>query len=473
MGGYFMLNGKHMFSDFFFNHQPFAAYVSMIVQYLTHPASIFELLLRHRQFLILFGFIFNAALILRFGAKMLVFAIIYELSKFYLFGDRFLAESMIVYPLVYLITLTLYKYSKEKIYNFEYFIAGIFTWFIIFSREPYVPLALFLFFILIYGRKFSREKQISLIVFIILSILTIFSFNVKEYYFNDIYANYQLVVVPEIQTRVFGGPLQILFYPIFILTNGLKNVFGIFLIGIDILFFIFYLKLLVSKKYLLGLIIFIILVLSNLRPTIPGKLFYESYHMLIWYSSFTLITIYMIFLQVKKKTVFTLGLLMLFIFLTLFITSPVYFANEKINQQDELITNYGTTLQEGTVVKLLSSPKDTLFLDGSDDLIYWQAQRLSSYKYTWYTSIMPYFDRYKSARIAMFKNNSPDFYRDYGICFKVEKNISSLPDFAKNSYVRLFTDKKPTCLFINKNKLKSITPSQIKEIATWHYSIGD
>jgi hypothetical protein len=286
-------------------------------------------------------------------------------------------------------------------------------------------------------------------------------------------ANYQLVFISELQTRVFGGPLQILFYPLFIFSNGPQNIFKTFLIGIDILFLIFYVKLLVSKKYLLAFLIFTTLVLANLRPIIPGKLFYEAYHMLIWYASFILVTIFMIFIQIKNRIIFIMGLLTLFMFLILFITSPVYFANEKISQQDELITNYGTNLQEGTVVKLLSNPKDTLFLDGSDDLIYWQAQRHSPYKYTWYTSIMPYFDKYTSERTMMFKNTPPDFYRDYGICFKVDKNISSLPDFAKNSYVRLFTDKKPTCLFISKNKLKSITSEQIKEIATWHYSIGD
>ena len=100
LGGYFIANGKHIYSDFFFNHQPIPAFLSYFVQTLTNPINIFDLVLRHRQFLMLFGLLFNVLLIIRFRLPAFLFVIIFELSKFYVFGDRFLAEGIIVYPIV-------------------------------------------------------------------------------------------------------------------------------------------------------------------------------------------------------------------------------------------------------------------------------------------------------------------------------------------------------------------------------------
>ncbi len=463
MGGYFMLHNKHMYSDFFFNHQPLAAYLSMIIQYFTHPSSIFELLLRHRQFLILFGLFFNLFFILRFGAKMFLFTIIFEFSKFYLFGDRFLAESYIVYPIVYLAIITIYKFSNEKIFNFEYILAAIFTWFIIFSREPYIPLSLFVFFLIMIG-NITFYKKLSLAIFILLSLVTIFSFNISDFYFNVVLVNFHSVLFQEIKGQNFGGPIEALFYPIFIFIDGPMNIFRTFLIGIDIMFIISFIKIIKDKKYLLSLIIFIVLFLSNLRPTLPGKPFYESYHLVNFYALFVLFAIFML-LQIQKNIQLKiLGLSILTVSIILFVSSPLYFANEKINQQDELITNYGSQIQEGNVIKILSKKSDNIFMDGSEDLVYFQSQRSSEYKYTWYTGIMHSIGKYNNARLEMFKNDPPDFYRSLGICMhKSSLDSQDIPIFAKDSYIELLNDNKPSCLFIRKGKLSSVTQTQWKE----------
>src|SRR4030067_2879999 len=67
VAGYFLLKGKALFSQIFFNHNPLMAYLSMFVQLFTNPQNIYELILRHRQFLLLFGLFFNLLLIGRFG----------------------------------------------------------------------------------------------------------------------------------------------------------------------------------------------------------------------------------------------------------------------------------------------------------------------------------------------------------------------------------------------------------------------
>src|SRR4030042_4993493 len=101
MGGYFVAIGKKLFSEIFFNHQPLTAYISAGIQLGTKPESIYMLLYQHRIFLIYFAIFFDFLLVLRFGIVGFGFALLFETTKGYLFGERFLSESMIIYPLVY------------------------------------------------------------------------------------------------------------------------------------------------------------------------------------------------------------------------------------------------------------------------------------------------------------------------------------------------------------------------------------
>lgn len=472
--GYFVLSGKSLFKEVFSGHQPFGSYMSTLVQFITTPENIYELLLRHRQFVLLFSFIFNAILILRFGARIILFVIIFEFSKFYLFGDRFLAENMIIYPLVYLLGLTMLKIKRRKLYMFDYILAAIFCWFIVFAREPYIPLALLLYLITIWDKLMIRKAVISLFIFGILSLVTILLHDVKEYFFNVITFNFQINVVSDLGKTGLPGPkiLQIFFYPVYVLFFLKQNIFSNLLFGIDILFILYFIKILRDKSYKLALLIFLALGLANIRVVFPGIIFYYAFHMLVWYGIFVFVTCYLLVDGFKNKVLSTISLMMLFFVFALFIFSPNYFGWEKINQQAEFINNYGTILQEGEVIKILSNREDSLFLDGSDDLIYWQAKRFSDYKYIWYTSSMPQFSRFTEERIKMFKENPPDFYREHGFCPKknLPKNMS-LPEFVVKDYVRLESDGKQTCLFIRRDKLKEISQEQWNEVLTWHYNL--
>jgi hypothetical protein len=101
VGGYFMLDGKVLYKDIFFNHQPGMAILSALTQLFFHPSSIPELILRHRQVILFISFLATLLITLRFGLFFIFFSIIYELTKFYVFGDRFLAEGIVGYFLIY------------------------------------------------------------------------------------------------------------------------------------------------------------------------------------------------------------------------------------------------------------------------------------------------------------------------------------------------------------------------------------
>ena len=146
------------------------------------------------------------------------------------------------------------------------------------------------------------------------------------------------------------------------------------------------------------------------------------------------------------------------IFLAYIIVAPNSFVHDKIDPHTEFITNYGNYLQIGEVVRSLSNPNDSFFIDGFDELIYWQADRYSSFKYSWYTSVMPLIHKYSKARLDFLTYNPTDFY--YGSCPKDTNSFRQMPDDIKKLYAQLYSSGKPTCLYIKKTKIPQINDKQ-------------
>jgi hypothetical protein len=471
LGGYFMLHGKTLYSQIWFNHQPFMAFISFFIQAFTHPINIFDLLLKHRQFIMLAAFFMDALIIYRFGLAGIGFTLFYEFSKFYIFGDRFLGEGLIVYLMVYLLGLVWYKYSKREITKLDYILSAVFTWFIIFLREPYVLCAVFVYLVILFNKNDYKIKIISFATFSFLTIATILILPIKDYYFQVVEQNRIFFFSQTPRVNSFNI-FKIFFYPIDLYLEGVWNLFRILILGLNTVFILLlalYFK--PSKNLKLILILVLILGLANIRPVLPGLIFYSSFHLLPWFG----MLIFVLFLMLKdlwknnkKIPKIALGILiLLFFYLTL---SPNSYIHDKISPQDELINNYGNIIQIGEVARHLSNQNSTLFLDGADDLIYWQAKLLSPYKYAWYTAYMPLFPIYTNARTEMFNTNPPDFY--YAFC-----NIKGIPQSfppktVLNQYEPLYSFGKPSCLYIKKAIIPQISAEQWKAAKDFKYELG-
>jgi len=461
VAAYFMLHGKNLYSEIYFNHQFLIAHISVAVQYLTHPENIYELVLRHRQFLLLFSFLFNFLLIKRFLFAGIFFVLFYEFNKFYIFGDRFLAESFVVYPLVYMVGLVWDRIHKKHLSLFDYILSAVGTYFVIFMREPYTLSALFLFAAVLLGRPFSKDKRIALACFIILVIVALFSLPLQDYILSLVINARNIALSENSQNDLLGiGLFKVFFYPAFLLFGGEWNVFRQLLVGLSCVFLFLsgYLGF-VKKQFFPILIIFFALALSNIRVVNSGSIFYEAFHMVSWYGMFVFLTFLIIQEVYKYQKKLALGSLVILIGLFFYlIFQPLHFVHEKINPHTEFITNYGKELQTGEAIRILSQPSDTLFLDGFDDLIYWQAKLTSPYKYSWYTSGMPFIDIYAKARLEMFQENPPDFY--YGTCPKDTAPTHLMPSFVRKDYIQLNSLGKPTCVYVRKAKIKDISKEQ-------------
>lgn len=449
--GFFINEGKILYKEVFFNHQMLPAYISSLIQNIFSPVNIFEMVLRHRQFVLLFGFLFNFLLFFRFGKRILPFIFMYEFTKFYVFGDRFLAENLVVYPLIYNFNLLWKKFANRRIFNFDYILAGIFSWFVIFMREPFIPLSILLFGLILYDRENIRVKLLGFLSFAFLSFLTLFKIPVSDYFLN----------VFIINRETFGGELGLarlfesFLYPIYLFVSSEKNIFRLILLSLSLAFIFLTTIFLLKRKYKLIILVFLVLGLANIRNVLPGRIFYDAFHMVPWYGLFISSVFFLLF--ELRKYFFPIILILILSFL---IFIPNSFLTEKIDPHKELIVNYGNFLEAGNVIRTLSTKNDTLFLDGFDELIYWDTKLMSPYKYSMYTSLMPNYKIYQDARVEMFRKRLPTFY--YGSCRQSLARI--LPEEYLPNYQRLYSGKNPSCIFLTKEKIDKVSSAQWKKL---------
>lgn len=465
-GGYFMTQGKTLFSEIWFNHQPLMGYFSYIIQTVLQPINLYELLLRHLQFLMIFSLIANFFIIKRFGWTGVGFVLIYELSKFYIFGNRFLGESFVVYPLVYMLGLLWNKYSDKQIYKFEYIAAGISTWFILFTREPFSLTALALYGLLLWKPQ-EIDKRISLMIFGLLSAVTVLVQPLDEYFYALFAVSSQGTLENELQNNFAGiGILKVFFYPFFIVIDAFNNQineYWMLLIGVCITFILVTIyMLIIRKRYIFIAVLYFLLGLTNLRYLPFGDTYYGAFHIIPWYAMVIFISLLLITdkFTLYKKYTFTM-LVIIFGFFLAYLVHPATFFKHPVDPQRDLLVNYGEVMQIGSIVNALSESNASLFVDkaGANDtmaLAYFTAKRQSAYDYSWYIYFAPGHKRYTEARSEMLQEYPPDFYY-----------TGSLDKRLQNVYQQLVIDNKPSKLYVKKDMFKQI-PNERFEKAKEH-----
>lgn len=472
--GYFLIQGKQLYSQIFFNHQPIMAYISAAVQYISHPQTLFELVKYHRLAVLLLSDIFGTFLILRFGFPLFLSLVVFEATKFYIFGDRFLAEGIIVYPMMYLTLLILYRFFGKIVYRWEYVLAALCSWLIFWMREPFMPWSGVAFLILLltsYKEKVQRKNIVAaLLVFSLLHLVTLTVLPIREYLFNVFTVNLQYEV--SVQSWNVFTMAQILFYPAFVIVHGVGNIFQNTLFVLSIIFFVgIGYEVLRKGRYAAAGVSFFLLGLANLRVVPVGTLYYDAFHMIPWYGMVIGITcIFMVDMweDVKAKKIVVLSGASLLLITLYGIFSPQSFMRERIDTQSEFTTNYANYFAKGQVIKFLAGSGDTMFVEMWEDPIYFVAGVPTAYSYSWYTSIMPFFPKYQIARKEMFVSHPPTFY--VGACREGAVDSFALSESDKKKYTQLLNSGRPSCVYVRKEKVLTISKNVSERISAYGYS---
>lgn len=458
---FFMQKGRTLFSEIFHNHQLLPVYISYILQSVFHPTTLYKLVFLHRGFVIAWSILFNLLIIHRFGLRGAGFVFVYELTKYYVFGHLFLAETLLVYPLVYLFGQTFEKLKGIKPTKIELILSSICAWFIFFTREPFMPIAIILYVFLLWKIKSSKYVAYSIFLFAVLSFATLLSTGKGFFEYIDQVFIYNLTVVLPGQTDT--SLLKSFFYPVFIIFEGKWNHFREIQVYLSVVFLIYFSYLVFKlREHKNALLILLFLGLTNIRTVAPGTAFFEAFHMAPWYGMFIL-SIFLLATKLPKSVT-----IVIFIGLFLIILSPKSYVWEKVDRDREFTINYSNYFIQGEVIRLLSHKNDTLFADLWDYLIHFQANLDSSYKWAIYIFSMRQSPKYEAEREQMFIKNPPDFYYTY--CPKGIYKSTLLPKFVEDDYIQLYRKDKPSCIYIKKAKAKSVTTQQLKEIARYEYS---
>lgn len=459
--GKYLLENKKLYGDLFSHHQPSGYILSAGVQKVTDPNSIFLLIKRHREAIIAWSFIWSLVLILRFGWPLLIFVSIYELTKIYLFGNLFLAESLVIYPLIYLVS-TLFK--SEKIDRWELIFIGSLISFCALTLSPIWPLLLFLLITIWYQEK----KSIYILKFLAFGAISIivsatFFINFKEYFYNAFYINLFYYIPLTHGESALWGIIKGFSAPVlsfFISSNEAPTIYLIRIFSLGLIFGLGYL--IKIKEYKAVALFIMTLGLLNLRYIDPGAQYYRGFHLLPWLASLILV-ITLIFEKVfNKNKVFGLILVISLLGFTIYYCSNEFLMVRDINK--DFYINYSRQFSVGEAVRIMKIDKDTLFVAPDEWLVYWQADLDPANKMINYYAWMDKVPALRNEVETNFKDSPPTF---------VYLNLAGTGfEQYLDGYINLIRDGKAVNLYVRDDRYSSLNSEQLDQLKFHNFEIN-
>lgn len=414
--GNYLLKGEILYEDIITNHQPAIYILSSVAEKIKNSNTTFSLLLNQRTAIIFWAIIWSLILASNFGIVGFLFVIIFELTKSQMFGNLFLAESVVVYPLVFLIGILLFdnKILKSKI---KLFLLGLSLAFSFLTLSPLWPLlVIFMFMIIARLKNELKEKGFYIFLGVVIVILVVFKFSSIQGYIDSIYLNLAYTVPafhePSYQSWIitisksFATPVFSFFSKDNTAITGIIRILTI-LLSLNLISFLH------RRNYVKAFLVIILLGLANIRFTYPGTGSYNGFHLLPWYGIFIFMAI-----ATSKETLKSTSNKIIRIILLLSIVSAVFlslvygksFFLEKKDPQKEYTTNYSTHTDTGQIIKIMKEENDTLFVSPDAWLIYWQSDvnhlpKLYGY-YAWMSGIPEIHKKI----LENFEKNPPTFF---------------------------------------------------------------
>ena len=438
---HFLTIGKSLYTEVFFNRQPLMAIASVVVQWVTNPTSLYSLVLYHRVAITIYALVMGVVLILRFRIPALLFLMLYEGTKFYMYGYQFIGEAVIVYPLAYTTAAVWHVLQGKRVWNTDWYLVPLFAAVVFWTREPYIPAAFVVLGIFVWALRKNTRVYTSVFLSLILCIAPYLVIPIHEYIRQVIEVNAKVASsVWNIQSILlsFG-------YPLAVFISGKQSYFRMIEIGIMVFIGLgIYLGKRTVQQCMSVLIMFGILGFAAIRSVPPGTMYFEAFHMLPWYGMacmFCALVVDSISLH-RNKAIMLTGFIL---FVVWAFAAPSAFVWEKVDKLTEFESQYAKYSHYSSAIKILTTPSQKIFLDMWDDVIYWESDRDSAYPYSLYIPVAAGVSPYKEARTAMFTDNPPAVYYS---CPQLQSAYNSLPQNIESQYTQLLASDKPSCLYV-------------------------
>jgi len=465
--GSYLLKGEKLYSDLFSHHQPLAYIASAGVQKITNPNTLFLLIKRHREVVIAWSALWSVILVARFGCPLFLFTAIYEPLKIFLLGNLFLAESLVVYPLVYLISALLFL--KKGLARQELIFLGFCFTLILWLLTPLWPILLFAFFIFLYK---ERLKKISWLLLgtIPLVLLAASFISLKDYWHNAFYINLFYYIpatskksILETITYAFISPFTSFFY-----WTGRSATLQITQL-LTALLMISWLVIIKKGGWKLPSLMFVLLGLTNLRYVSLGQQEYSGFHLLPWFASLILISTTSAFLIWKK---YSFGRVIKVIFV-LIVTALIWVVIRESGQRlftphnifQDFYIKYSRQEDFGRAIKIMKEKEEKLFVVPDEWLVYWQADIAHASKMVNYYAWMADVEEIKNPLHKMFSENPPTYF----YCDRCRFGYFGLEEFFPK-YQKIKKDGSETNLMVLKEKVKNINEEQKRELDYFRFT---
>lgn len=454
--GSYLEQGNKLYRDIYSQHQPAQFVLANVLQTVTSPDNIFMTVKRHREFMILWSMIWITLLTLRFGYSLYFVALIFELTKMILLGNMFLAETFVVYPLMYLLS---YLFSKAKSPGTleQIFVLGL-IWFLALSLTPLWPLLLVVTVQLYLS---SQSKPSFILRFAALGILCFALLFPKvdflDYYHDVFWINTQFYIPLTTGISPVSALIHALFSPLITLfTQGDSLLLP--LLKLLSLIYLYNLFVLVrGKEYKIALALHTILFLINLRYINPANTLYGAFHLLPWYGA--LLYGAVAFLRAPRLPRFFL--------LTLLIIFALPIARQHLWDQRDINTDYFVHYSQSAdlsqVVQILS--RDVPRSIWVEPVNYWVHYQNNSRLYTTMINYYPWMHQTPSFQTELaiaLKTSWPD------LVYLNNQNLSLGAQL--NAYTPLMRDGGKTMLYLRNDLIPSLTNSQLQELAFYRFT---
>ena len=458
-----ILDGKKLYQDVFYNHQPLPILAGALLQKIYRPTSIFQLVKYQRISIFIYSATCSLILYYLIGWPAIIFIFLFETTKFALLGNLFLAETIAIYPIIFIIGIIheVINKSSLKIWKISLFAASLVL--IQLTLLPLTSFTILAFILLIINLKLMK-KILFFKLFLLFGFLTLLAISpfisFIDYFKDTFFANILYVVPYEANYTLLQAIQRILFRPLLALFLPNQTFFLILKIAC-ILYLFSVLALLKKKKWRLVLIFYFLLTTTNFRPVEFGT-FRNGFHLLPFYATLIWITVLQTTRILKttknflEKKLFV-SLILFFSLICLSFGAKEFLKNNTSNKDFNI--NYSHFFQYGEAIRLISTKKDNLLTIPAASLIYAQSRLTSNSKYFFLLGFMRESKPLSEEMKILFEKNPPEFL--------YSEESQNTDQFFKNlsgNYFQIVKNSKPSYLFISKNKLKEISDTQWEEI---------
>lgn len=458
IGGHFILQGKRIYQDLQFNHQPLPYFFSTAAELFTQPKNLYLFIARQREAVFIYAAIWNIIYYFAFGPIFILFTVLFEIIKYFFQGYKVLNETIAVYPLVYMFGVTVESFLfKKKPLKISLIIFSISSFIVTFSLLPLWIVIIFLYGMLLYSLKKNRLlwKYAVLPLFVLTTILSYFvSFPhlIKETVINNF-----IYFLPNSGGNISYVKMIFLpfasFFPPYSPQKIQVALFILFSIGSCVVAF--------KKRLLLKyLLVLLVIILTNFFRV--DDYTFSNFHLLPWLGG--VMAVEMFWIKIAKEKLIILSVFTVFLLIA---AAPQLL--EKKNLATEFFINYSESESYGNAIRVMKNPKDRMLALPNDTLVYWVAEidvptRVLEY-YPWVYHI----PEYNEELIELFKNNPPEFVLNIGLdpMHKTEEYILST---LETNYQNLYHTGNPSRLYVLKNRLKEVSNKQWTKLKEMLYS---